>query len=341
MGLDTVLDLFAAYQRTAAVKTAVELDLFSAIAEGADTAARLAVRCHAAERGLRILCDYLTVIGLLVKQDDRYALGRDAAMFLDRHSPGYVGSVVTSVAGDTNLRAFAALTTAVRRGGTALPSEGTLARDHPAWVEFARAMVPGGAFMGPLLASLLGVQAGGRMRVLDIAAGHGLYGIAVARRNPAAQIVALDWPNVLEVAREHAEAAGVADRYHELAGSALTVDFGEDYDLVLLVHFLQDLDAEACRRLLVKVRTALVSEGRAVVLGFVPDDGRVSPPAHAAFGLAMLATTPGGDAYTVSELDRMFRDAGFARTELHELAPTTERVVIAYRSDDSRGSDHR
>jgi hypothetical protein len=330
MGLQTVLDLFGAYQRTAAVKAGVELDLFSAIGEGADTTVRLAARCQAAERGIRILCDYLTVIGLLAKQDGRYTLGADAAVFLDRHSPGYVGSVVSSVAGETNLRAFAGLTEAVRRGGTALPREGTLAPEHPVWVEFARAMVPGGAFMGPLLASLLGVHAGGRMKVLDIAAGHGLYGVAVATQNPAAEVVALDWPNVLDVACEHAEAAGVAERYHRLPGSALSVDLGDDYDLVLLVHFLQDLDPEAVRSLLVKVRAALVADGRAVVLGFIPDDDRVSPPAHAAFGLAMLATTPGGDAYTVSELDRMFRDAGFDRTELCQLAPTTERVMIAY-----------
>lgn len=332
MSLASVIDLFLAYQRTAAVKTGVELDVFTAIAEGVDTAGGLAVRCQAEERGVRILCDYLTVVGLLRKQGDRYALTADAAAFLDRRSPAYVGSVVISAAGETNLQAFARLTAAVRRGGTALEAEGTLAPEHPVWVEFARAMVPGGAFMGPLLARLLDVQASGHMKVLDVAAGHGLYGIAVASQNPAAEVVALDWPNVLAVAREHAGAAGVAERYHLLPGSALTVDVGTGYDLVLLVHFLQDLDLATCERLLQKVHAALVPGGRAVALGFIPDDDRVSPPAHAAFALAMLATTPGGDAYTVGELDRMFRTAGFASTELHDLVPTGERVLIARRS---------
>jgi len=332
MSLEAILDLFVAYQRTAAVKTGVELEVFTAIGEGVDTAGRLAVRCQAEERGMRILCDYLTVIGLLRKQDDRYALAADAATFLDRRSRAYVGSVVLSVAGETNLQAFARLTAAVRRGGTALPARGTLAPEHPVWVEFARAMVPGGAFMGPLLASLLDVKARGYMKVLDIAAGHGLYGIAVATQNPAAEVVALDWPNVLALAREHAEAAGVGERCRLLPGSAFTVDFGTGYDLVLLVHFLQDLDLATCERLLRKVHAALVPGGRAVALGFVPNDDRVSPPPHAAFGLTMLATTPGGDAYTVSELDRMFRSVGFVRTELHDLPPTTERVLIACRS---------
>jgi ubiquinone/menaquinone biosynthesis C-methylase UbiE len=332
MSLEAVIDLFLAYQRTAAVKTGVELDVFTAIGEGVETASQLAVRCQADERGVRILCDYLTVVGLLRKQGARYALAADAAAFLDRRSPAYVGSVVISAAGETNLQAFGRLTAAVRRGGTALDADGTLAPEHPAWVQFARAMEPGGAFMGPLLARLLDVKASGHMKVLDIAAGHGLYGIAVATQNPAAEVVALDWANVLAVAREHAQAAGVAGRYRLLPGSALTVDFGTGYDLVLLVHFLQDLDLAACERLLPKVHTALAPGGRAVTLGFMPNDDRVSPPAHAAFALAMLATTPGGDAYTVGELDRMFRDAGFARTELHDLTPTTERVLIAHRS---------
>ena len=128
MSLQTILDLFAAFHRTAAVKAGVELDVFTAIAEGVDTPGALATRCQAAERGIRILCDYLTSIGLLTKRGDRYGLGRDAGAFLDRRSPSYFGSMVTSVAGETNLQGFARLTAAVRRGGTALPARG---RPHP------------------------------------------------------------------------------------------------------------------------------------------------------------------------------------------------------------------
>jgi len=330
--LETILDLFVAFHRTAALRSGVELDVFTAIAEGVDTASALAARCEAADRGIRILCDYLTVIGLLRKHGDRYTLGPDAATFLDRRSPACIGSIVTSVAGEANLQAFAQLTAAVRRGGTALADRGTLAPEHPAWVEFARAMVPAGAFLGPLLATFLDVRAAGRIRVLDIAAGHGLYGIAVATANPEAEVVALDWSNVLAVAREHAEVAGVTHRYRTIAGSVFTEGFGEGYDLVLLIHFLQDLDTGSCEDLLAKVHRALAPGGRAVALGLIPDDDRISPAAHAAFGLVMLATTPGGDAYTVTELDRMFRNAGFERTELGELAPTSERVLIAHRS---------
>src|SRR5262249_20462423 len=288
---ERVIDTFQAFHRTAAVKAGVELDLFTAIGEGADTAQALATRCQAAERGVRILCDYLVVIGLLRKEGNRYALGVDAATFLDRHSPAYFRSTVSYFACETHQQAFARLTAAVRQGKTALPEDGALTPEHPVWVEFTRAMAPIGAFLSTLLAGLLGAAAGRPMKVLDIAAGHGLYGIAFARENPQAEVVAFDWPNVLTVARRNAEAAGVADRFHTIAGSAFTAEFGEGYDLVLLVHFLPDLDPTTCQQLLAKVHAALVPGGRAVALGLVPNEDRVSPPVAAATGLLMLAGT--------------------------------------------------
>jgi len=100
---------------------------------------------------------------------------------------------------------------------------------------------------------------------------------------------------------------------------------------VLLVHFLPDLARTACEQLLAKVHAWLVPGGRVVALGLVPNEDRVSPPVAAATGLLMLATTPGGDAYTFAHLDRMCRNAGFARTERHDLPPSPGRVVIAYR----------
>ena len=74
---------------------------------------------------------------------------------------------------------------------------------------------------------------------------------------------------------------------------------------------------------------ALADGGRAVTLEFMPNPDRVSPPQAAAFSLMMLGGTPGGDAYTYAELETMFRNAGFAHSEWHELPPTIQRVVIS------------
>jgi ubiquinone/menaquinone biosynthesis C-methylase UbiE len=166
-------------------------------------------------------------------------------------------------------------------------------------------------------------------KVLDIAAGHGLFGIAVAEAFPSAEVVALDWAPVLEVARENAAAAGVGGRRRLLAGSAFEVAFGSGFDLVLLPNFLHHFDAPACTALLKKVRAALTDDGRIAIVEFVPNDDRVSPPLPAMFAYVMLATTPAGDAYTFAEFERMLREAGFTRIERRPLDPTPQSAIIA------------
>jgi hypothetical protein len=320
-----------AYQRSAAVKAAVELEVFTAIGEGARTPRELAERCQASERGLRILCDYLTVLGFLNKEGGAYGLTQDSAAFLDKRSPAYMGNAIGFLLSPMLMKGFETLTDAVRQGGTVIPEGGTVAPEHPVWVEFARAMAP--MMMGPaqMMTQQMGMEAGRKIRVLDIAAGHGMYGISVAQANPDAEVVAVDWPNVLEVASENARKAGVSERHSTIPGSAFDVDFGGPYDVALLTNFLHHFDAETCVRLLRKVHAALAPGGRAVTVEFVPNEDRVSPPPSAMFSLVMLGGTPGGDAYTFSEFDEMFRRAGFARSEMHQLAPTPQQLIISYK----------
>jgi len=325
-----IFETLNAYQRTLAVRSAIELGLFTAIAEGNTSADAIAPRIKAAVKGTRILCDYLTIAGLLKKTErGQYELTPDTALFLDQKSPAYLGSVVDFLGRVAEEDGFKRLTEAVRKGGTAADQRGTMRPEHPIWVSFARSMAPLMTMPSELIAEML-TREGKASRVLDIAAGHGLFGIALARHNPGARVTAVDWAPVLEVARENAEAAGVLDRYQTLAGSAFEVDFGTGYDTALLTNFLHHFDPTTCEKLLRRVRAALGPAGRVLTLEFVPNPDRVTPPLHAGFSLTMLATTDGGDAYTFAELDEMFRNAGFARSELRELAPTPNRVVLAY-----------
>jgi hypothetical protein len=190
----------------------------------------------------------------------------------------------------------------VRTGRTTLPGAGTVEPDNPLWVVFAEKMAP---MMGPMARPLGAVVLNGHtgpMRVLDIAAGHGLFGIEIAKQHPEARITGLDWAPVLRVAIENARKAGVHDRYTMLPGSAFDVDFAGPYDTVLLTNFLHHFDKPTCVTLLKKVRAALTPGGRAATLEFVPNEDRVSPPAPASFSMTMLTTTESGDAYTLSEL---------------------------------------
>ena len=167
-----------AYQRTAALKAAIELNLFTAIGEGRETARALSESCRASERGMRILCDYLVVIGFLTKKGQQYGLTPDSAIFLDQRSPGYMGSAIEFVLSPMLTDGFKDIAAAVRKGGTVLPAEGSLAPEHPMWVKFARAMAPMMSLPARLMAELVDKEPNRKLKVLDIAAGHGLFGIA-------------------------------------------------------------------------------------------------------------------------------------------------------------------
>ena len=318
-----------AYQRSAALKAAVELELFTAVAEGNRDARSLAARCGASERGVRILADYLVITGFLTKDEGGYGLTRDSAVFLDRRSPAYVGGALEFLLAPSLLEGFEDLAGAVRSGGTVVPAGGTVAVENPLWVKFARAMAPMAAPVAGHLPPLVGARPEGKFRVLDIAAGHGLYGLAFARHNPEAEVVGLDWPAVLEVAKENAQRAGAAARYSTIEGDAFGAEFGEGYDVVLLTNFLHHFDAPTCEGLLRKVRAALSEGGAALTLEFVPNEDRVTPPLPAAFSLTMLAGTPAGDAYTFPELRSMFANAGFSSSEAHPLPALPQQAIVS------------
>jgi 2-polyprenyl-3-methyl-5-hydroxy-6-metoxy-1,4-benzoquinol methylase len=322
-------DTINAYQRTAALKSAIELDLFSAIARGHNSSAALATACRIAERGARILADYLTILGFLTKAGEKYNLTADSAAFLDRESPGYIGGAVEFLSSPHLRDRFEHLSAATRAGGVR-GNENALNPEHEVWVRFARGMAGMAAMPAELLAQrVLAIAPTAPLRVLDVAAGHGLYGIAVARQNPNATVVASDWSNVLTVAQDHAQAAGVQDRFEALPGSAFDVDWGDDFDVVLLTNFLHHFSPTENETLLRKVRAALKPGGRAFALEFIPNDDRITPVPSASFALIMLATTPAGDAYTFPEYQQMFRAAGFTRTDCSNLEPTMQQVIVA------------
>jgi 2-polyprenyl-3-methyl-5-hydroxy-6-metoxy-1,4-benzoquinol methylase len=329
--LTLFFDTITAFQRTEALRTAIELDLFTHIAAGHRTATQLAAACQASPRGVRILADYLAILGFLRKHDDQYELAPDAAVFLNRQSPAYLGGAVDFLLTAQVRECFQHLTAAVRRGGTAVSDEGTVSHDNPIWVTFARAMAPLMQLPARLLADLVGGDPQQPLRVLDVAAGHGLFGITIAQRFAQAHITALDWPNVLAVAAENARAAGVAARYALRPGSAFDTDWGGPYDVVLLTNFLHHFDVPTCQQLAAKAYAAVAPGGRALTLDFIPQPDRITPPSTATFALTMLATTAHGDAYTFAEYQQMFAQAGFRRSEFHALPPTTQQAVVSYK----------
>ena len=318
-----------AFQRTFALRAAIELDIFRAVGEGSSDVASIARHARASERGTRILCDFLVVSGLLEKVDGQYRHSPTSAAFLDPKSPSCIASIVHFLTLPEIRQSYDNLADVVRNGRTALPGQGTVEPENPVWVEFAQSMAP---MMAPVAAPLGGIVLQGRsgpLRVLDIACGHGLFGIEIARQNPQAHVTGLDWAPVLRVALDNAQKAGVRDRYDMLPGSAFEVDFGGPYDVVLLTNFLHHFNVETCVTLLKKVHAALKPGGCAATLEFVPNEDRVSPPLPAAFAMTMLATTEWGDAYTFAELSDMHRRAGFGEATSHPVPMSPHTVVMA------------
>jgi predicted O-methyltransferase YrrM len=330
-----IFDTLQAYHRSVALRGGIDLDMFTAIAEGNHSLTAIATRIKASEKGTRVLCDYLTMIGFLVKQNGEYTLTPDSAAFLNRHSPAYMGSLANFLMSPHVAELLENMTDVVRHGG-ALPNEhGALEPEHPMWVEFARSMAPMMQMPAQLIAKMFAASKpitgdSKPIKVLDISASHGAYGIAFAQHNPRAKVVGLDWANVLEVAKENAKEAGVADRYSTIPGNAFEVHLGSGYDIVLIPNFLHHFDPATNETLLRKVHAALAPGGIAIAPDFIPNEDRVSPVRDAMFSLQMLGT-PAGDTYTFSELEKMFRNAGFTRSEMRELAPFQQRLVVSYK----------
>lgn len=322
---ERIFGMMQAHVQSAALKGAIDLDLFSAIAEGHDTVPAIANACGASERGTRILCDYLTVAGLLTKTNGKYAVTPESGAFLNRRSPMYLGSAAQFMNHGMHKNAIADVAQTVRQGTTLLNGREFLDIENQVWVDFAEGMMP---MMFPA-AQFMAAQLDSPKRLLDIAAGHGIFGVLAAVSHPELQVDALDWPAVLAVAEGNAHKFGVADRWHKREGSALEMDLGHGYDVIYLTNFLHHFDAAECTAILGKCRAALRPGGLLATLEFVPNPDRVTPPASAAFSMTMLLNTPAGDAYTQAELEAMLQAAGFAENVLHQVPSSPQQLILS------------
>src|ERR1700687_5755467 len=190
---ERIFNTLNAYQQTAALKTAIELDVFTAIGAGANTSAAIAAKTGAAEKGVRILCDYLTIQGFLTKEQGRYALTQESAIFLDRKSPACLATMAGFLGNEQSRAKFDSLTQAVRNGGSVSSGRDNTKPNDEFWVAFARSMAPLTVPSSEFIAGLLRAEEGKPAKVLDIAAGDGRVGITVARKNPKGEVVGVDW----------------------------------------------------------------------------------------------------------------------------------------------------
>lgn len=314
-----------AHQRSAALKAGVELGVFDALGEGPLSATELAVTAGVAERGMRILCDFLTIHGLIGKNEGQYSHTPTSAVFLDSRSPASMAPTLPFLMSDKILHASRLLSDTIRQNRTAL-DEPLAGEEVQEWVTFARTMHPMMGAAADFIAGII-LSGGTPSKVLDVAASHGLFGLAVARMAPQCEIVAQDFPSVLEVTAENARAAGVPLTL--LPGSAFTVDLGTGYDAVLVTNLFHHFSIEDNIALMKRFHAALRPGGRMLTLEMVPNEDRISPTAPASFSMMMLVNTPAGDAFTFAEYNQMLDAAGFGAREIMDVPMSAQQLFVA------------
>jgi len=294
--------------------SAIELDVFSAVAGGASRE-EVAARIEGAPRATGMLLDALTALGALEKREGRYAC-TEASRRLGPGRPGLMHTV--------NLwKVWSNLTESVRTGTTVAGER--LGGQDPRWTEaFIEAMHNRAKVLAPALVAQVGAAGAGRM--LDVGGGPGTFALAFAQAEPGLRAEVLDIEAVLPIARRHIAEAGLGDRVIARAGDLRCDPFGEGYDLILVSAICHMLDEAENRDLLRRCAQALAPGGRLVIRDFILDPDRTTPRDGALFAVNMLVGTRGGGTYTEAEYLAWLGEAGLGEVTRLEGA---EQVLVA------------
>ena len=293
--------------------TALRLDLFTVLADQALSAAALADRLGAAERGLTILLDALVALGLLVKQDHRYANTPFASVALDRTKPSFCGYMPLLDAHCWEL--WGRLEDTIRSGSC--PDQDTLFHADPLGTELLlRGLHADALRLAPALAVRLDL--GRHRRLLDLGGGAGTYAIAFCQAHPGLTAVIFDLPGPLALAQSLVSAAGPTDRISLIAGDFCTDALPGGFDLALLSNVLHSQSAQINQRILREVYGALEPGGELVLRDVLMNEDRTSPAFGALFTVNLLLHSAAGRCYTFSEVSGWLAAAGFHDLEMLE-----------------------
>lgn len=325
MNAEPIFRALLGYRLAAVVRAAIELDCFSAVAEGKTTAAAVASSRGGTPRSMRILLDAVAASApeLLVKKGMGYALTPVSRTYLVKSRPGYIGPLMPLYGHRRMWDGFYDLGSAVR-AGTSVIERNAHSADQEFWEDFARATAKEAAAKASRMLKLIG-RTPRPCDILDLACGSGMYGATFARHIPDATLTLLDQANVLVQTRQLVD---LPTRYVE--GDLFRTPFGGPYDLIIASHVLHHFDPAECLTLLRKIARALKPGGRLVIQEFIPDERRSKNVQALVFAVTMLVWTRQGDAYCASELRQWLKKAGFRKVSLHRQ-PDPGDILIATR----------
>lgn len=320
-----VEDLWAAREAQVLIAGA-ELDVFTHIARGEDSAPKVAAAIGAPLRGVERLLDALVGIEYLDKADGRYVCSQLAGKLLDRDKDTYVGGMVREMKLLWN--SWSSLPDVIRSGRPVQrwDEEQDGRRLFP---ELVGALFPMSWGSARAAAAVVAEPDEPIERILDVAAGSAVWSIAFAQAVPEARVTTVDYPEVTPHTREFAARHGVADRYDHIEGNLRELDFGEEtYDLVVLGYIIQTEGETWGRRLLEKAFRALRPGGRLLIAEMVPDDERTGPAAALVYAMDMVLYTDEGDVFTLGQYREWLRAAGFRKSDTIEI-PAPWPLILA------------
>lgn len=320
---DDVMALARAFMRSRIILTAAELDIFTNIDEGFDTAERIAERLALNPRALARVLDCLVTYDLLVKKDGVYALTGEGALLSSRHP----ASSLPMVLHQSRLWvSWSDLTEVVRKGPAAsrnlMPSMD---------MESRRAFIGAMHVIGRRLSEEIAasIDGSGYRKLMDVGGGSGTYTIAFLRKNPGLRALIFDLPEVVPMARERLAAEGLLDRTELAAGDFSRDQLPAGCDLALLSAIIHQNGPEENLDLYRNVFRALEPGGMILVRDHIMEESRVRPPEGAIFAINMLVNTRGGDTYTFGEVEKALEEAGFTNIRLLRSGERMDCVVAA------------
>lgn len=328
---DRIMQMAWGFAVTNILATAVEFGVFTEIAQGATTPFAIAKKLGVPVRGIAMLTNALVAYGLVHRDGDastEHRLSDDAAAFLVRGKPSYVGDFITLNARRLT-EGWRRLDECVRTGNPHVhvdrPEDG-----QNLWTELVGPLfafnAPGARALGREMRAQFGAHAA---RVLDVACGAGVWGIGVLEENPQVIVDFVDLPETLPLTRKFAADHRMTDRSAFIAGDIRALDLGTArYDLACLGHILHSEGADHSRRLLQKIARSLKPGGTIAIAEFLVDADRRGPVSGLVFALNMLIHTTDGNTFSIAELNRWLEDAGFTHMRTLPI-PGPSPLVLA------------
>jgi 2-polyprenyl-3-methyl-5-hydroxy-6-metoxy-1,4-benzoquinol methylase len=318
--LEVIDELEYGVWKATVLQAALELDLFTTIAEGHHTLKEIVAATECSERGMRILLDALCPLGLLTKSGGEYALTPTSEAFLVRGKPTYYGDFCLKAQLAWEVRGRVA--EGVRRG-RAVGGDFSGVDAQDLWAQnMATAILtwPQWAEKAWEMWETLGVNKETKpgLHILDVACGRGVKSLVLAQADPDAHVTGLDFEKVLKATAKVAEAMGVTRQVTLRSGDILTAEFGtEEFDIVLFGSILYFFNPKQVVEILGRAHKALKPDGLLVMNSFIADEERCQAEMALVGAFQLFIFAPESEVYTFSEYKGFLEEVGFTNVAGH------------------------